>query len=222
MGSSQRKWLLVGVLAILLLGGGTAWAFYAFAPRPEPTPEPVVVEMKGAMQELVQDLRNGTPMENKTALLAKMATMGQEMRDLSPEQRKLAMKNFGMVATEYMKNYFSLPPEEQTKQLDAIIDMFQLGQKMASLFGGRRGDRDGQGDAAGGAGNGSGDQTSGQNGGPPGGNMTPEARDAQRREMISSMSTPEQRAMFAEYGRQLQQRAQQRGVTIGPPGRTGP
>jgi hypothetical protein len=223
MSSSQRKWLLVGVIALLLLGGGTFWAVQAFSPKPEPAPEPVVVEMKGAMQELVQDLRNGTPMENKTALLAKMAKMGQEMRDLSPEQRKLAMKNFGMVATEYMKNYFSLPPEEQTKQLDSVIDMFQLGQKMASLFGGRRGNRDGQADTGGAGGNSSGDQAQGQNGGGPGGdNMTPEARDAQRREMISSMSTPEQRAMFAEYGRQLQQRAQQRGVTLGPPGRSAP
>jgi hypothetical protein len=152
-------------------------------------------------------------MENKAALLAKMAQLGQEMRDLDPDQRKLAMKNFNAVAMEYMRNYFQLPKDEQTRQLDSIIDMFQLAQKMGNLFGGPRGNRDSQGQGAAGEGS----QTSadqGQNKGPDG--MTPEQRDNWRREMIGGMSTPEQRAMFGEYGRQLQQRAQERGVQIGP------
>jgi len=210
---NSRKWLWL-VLALLLLGGGTVWGLQALRTTEPPAPEPVVLEMKGAMQELAQDVRNGTPMENKAELLAKMARMGQEMRDLSPEQRKLAMKNFSAVATEYMKNYFSLPKEEQTKQLDSILDMFQLAQKMGNLFGARRRNPDGQGQGGEGSGNqGTGDQAQGQNGQPgPGG--TPEQRDAWQREMISSMSTPEQRAMFGEYGRQLQQRAQERGMNF--------
>jgi hypothetical protein len=207
---NSRKWLLIALVALLLLGGGTVWALQALRTPEPPAPEPVVLEMKGAMQELAQDVRNGTPMENKAELLAKMARMGQEMRDLNPEQRKLAMKNFSAVATEYMKNYFSLSREEQTKQLDSVLDMFQFAQKMGNLFGGRRRNPGGEG----GTGQGSGDQAQGQNGGQSGPGGTPEQRDAWQREMISSMSTPEQRAMFAEYGRQLQQRAQERGMNF--------
>jgi hypothetical protein len=212
---SRKWWLLLGLAVVLLLGGGTVWALHAFQTT-EPAPEPVVLEMKGAMQELAQDVRNGTPMANKAELLARMASMGQEMRDLSPEQRKLAMKNFNAVAGDFMKNYFSLSKEEQTKQLDSVIDMMQFAQKMGSLFGARRRNPDGQPQDQG-AGGGSGNQAStaaqGQNSG-PGGNMTPAQRDAWGRDMISNMTTPEQRAMFAEFGRQLQQRAQERGVSF--------
>jgi hypothetical protein len=215
MDSSKRIWLVIGVAVLLLLSGGTVWAFYALRTS-EPAPAPAVVEMNGAMKELTQDLRDGKSLENKTELLAKMAKMGQEMRDLSPEQRKLAMKNFGMVATDYMKNYFQLSKEEQTKQLDSVLNMFQLAEKMGNLFGGRR-NRDAQGEGQGaeaGGNQGAADRGQARFNGGPDGKMTPEKRDAWQREMISSMSTPEQRAMFAEYGRQLRQRAQERGMQL--------
>src|SRR5262249_51518868 len=153
---------------------------------------------------LAQDVREGRPLENKTELLTRMAKMGQEMQNLSPEQRKLAMKQFQAIASEHVTRHFTLSREEQIRELDAIIDLMQLGQKMQGLFG-RRGNRDGQGESQGQGGasaGGNGQAAPGENGGRPRSNMTPEERDIRRRQMIDT-TTPEQRASFNEYGRQL-------------------
>ncbi len=109
-------------------------------------------------------------------------------------------------------DFFDLPEDKRVAALDEQIDEME---KMRKRFEKRRAERAGSG-----GGPGAGGRPPG--GGPPGGNrgsMDEKQRNDMRKRMLDN-STPQQRAMFGEYFRQVEDRRRQRGLPPFPgPGR---
>lgn len=148
---------------------------------------------------------------------AQRDAMGEKMRALSDEQRREFFESGRQWMEDRMdarmKKFFTLSPEEQKKQLDEDIDRMQKGRRegRGGSWGGgdRRGSKEG--DAknsqtnAGNAKEGAKQEGRGQRHG------SPEGRSARRKQMLSN-SSPEQRAMRAEYRARMDTRMRERGL----------
>jgi hypothetical protein len=119
---------------------------------------------------------------------------GKEMEKLSPAERNRLFAERQRRSRERMQNYFKQPRQQQVALLDQDIKrMEQMRQQGGNQFGpGAQGNPT-------------------QNGRGP---SSAEDRDRRRRDRLDQ-STPEDRAMFAEYLSQLRARQQQRGM-MGP------
>ncbi len=176
---------------VILLLGGAAWAFGFFHRT-----DPAIAELQ---QLGSQAFDRSKPDAEREQLRQEFR---QKMDGLSDDQRRAFFDaNRGQWearAQERMNEYFKMTKAEQQKRLDEILDRIVKSQNQQQANAnqnqnGRRGNR---------------------------GNMT----DAQREERSKSRldrSTPKMRAQMDEFRRQLQTRAQQRGISLPDPGRGG-
>lgn len=228
----REKVVIAAVVIIMLLFlGGIAFAWW-YSGRPDPQLE--------RMRELREQIDNEQNPEKRREL---MREYFQGMRNLNEEQRTVlwAEMEENNRFNDRLRQFFSLPYEERIKQIDQEIDRMlemrrkweEMRQQRALQGNAPRGPRPGgtAGPPPGGAGNAGpgafGGKPSGFNrgpGGPPGGpqagqpgqsrrTLSSEERDRLRRLYLDHTS-PEMRAMRSEYRRLMQERMQQRGISI--------
>lgn len=133
------------------------------------------------------------------------------IRNLSDKERRKAFSNMREAMREAMDErmeaYFKLPQEERTAYLDEMIDRMKERRE-------RRKERE-KASAPGNSGGRSGESARDK---PREDNR---ARGTERRKDRIESSNPEQRARRAEFFKDLRKRAQERGVSMGGPGRRG-
>jgi hypothetical protein len=126
----------------------------------------------------------------------------QRLDGLSESQRRAffdANRNdWNQRIQQRMDEYFALPKAEQQKRLDEILN------RIVQARNSQQQNANGQGNRGGGGNRG-------------GRNMSDAARQARSKQRLDSTS-PKQRAQFAEFRRQLDTRAQQRGIQMGDQG----
>jgi uncharacterized membrane protein len=194
---NKRK-VMIGGIVILLLGGG-AWAF-GFFHRTDP-----------AIAELHQ---LGSQAFDKNLPDAQRDQLRQEFRqkmgDLSDDQRRAFFDaNRGQWearAQQRMDDYFKMTKAEQQKQLDEMLDRIVKARnsQQQKANANPQSQSGGRGDA--------------NRGGR--GTMTEAKREERSKDRLDR-STPKMRAQMVEYRKQLDTRAQQRGISLGDPGRGG-
>jgi hypothetical protein len=201
----MKRWLVF--LASLALGGAAAgwWMWSGSGVDPQVT----MVETRAA------ELFNATPKMTEEQRRAAWTEFRQSIDQLTPQQRDQLRQRrsaeFQRRDQQRLKQFFALAPAEQTRELDRRInEMQQWRQRRAQ----RRSQADGSGSALnrransstgaarGGGGRGEGRQDR---------NWTGADRNERRQRYLNS-TTPEYRAMRAEYARRLEQRLQQRGL----------
>jgi hypothetical protein len=200
----QNK-VIVAMIAILILAGG-AWAFGLFSGT-----DPAVAELQQmADQAFGQDM----PAAQESEFHQQFR---QKMDALTPEQREAffdANRDRGMQYMERrMNEFFAMPPQEQQKRLDEIIDRMTQPREGRPPGDGSR------------AGRGDGRRSGRGDGGRGGwGNMTEAQRDERSKRRLDHTS-PKMRAQFTEFRKKLEARAKERGITQlpgwGPGGRRG-
>lgn len=174
-----------GLLFFILIGA--AYAYFRT--------DPVVSEM----QQLRDEMMNNRDLPDADRR-AQWDNFRQRMDSLSDDQRRAVWESgrerFGR---QRMDEFFQLPPAEQKKRLDEMIDRMQVRQQNPNA----------------------------SRGGPPGGrgygggrNMTESQRDQRRKEMISR-TDPQMRARFDQFRQLLNDRMKERGIQPPPGGRMG-
>jgi hypothetical protein len=195
---NKRRAAISGALALVLVGIA-AWAFGFFSGT-----DPAVAEL----QQL------GSQMWDKNMPDAQRNQMRDEFRQrmdsMTEDQRRAffnsSREQWSQRSQQRMDEYFKLPKAEQTKRLDEILDRMVKGrnsqQQNASAT---------QANQNGGRGN----ANRGNRG-----SMTDAQREERSKKRLDR-STPKMRAQFTEFRKQLETRAQQRGINMGDPGRGG-
>ncbi|MGD9634753.1 MAG: hypothetical protein AB7G28_20595 [Pirellulales bacterium] len=176
---NKRK-TTITILAVLALAA-TAWAYFRT--------DPVVAEMQQLRDEMFNN-RDLPEAERR----AQWDNFRQRMDGLREDQRRAVWESgrdrFERFGRQRMDEFFQLPPAEQQKRLDEIIDRMQARQNNPN--GGRGGWGGGR-------------------------NMTEGQRDQRRKEMISR-TDPKMRAQFDQFRQMLGERMKQRGVQGSPGG----
>jgi uncharacterized membrane protein len=185
---NKRRAIISCVLSIMLVGFA-AWAFGFFNRS-----NPAVAELQqlGSQmwdRSLPDDQRN----QLRTDFRQRMESMTDDQRraffDANRDQWTGRMQ-------QRMDEYFAMPKADQQKRLDEILNRIAQAQKSQQQNASSQRNR-GAGNSRGG-----------------GRNMT----DAQREERSKrrlDRTTPKMRAQFSEFRRQLDSRAQQRGIQLG-------
>ena len=185
---NKRKAIISTLLTILLVGV-TAWAFGFFTRT-----DPAIAKL----QEI------GNQMQDKSLSDAQRNQLRddfrQNMRSMTDDQRRAFFDaNRGQWTgrmQQRMDEYFAMSKADQQKRLDDIIN-----RAVAA----RNSSQQGNGQAA----------NRGNRGGNRGGrNMTDAQREQRSKERLDRTS-PKMRAQVAEFRKQLDTRAQQRGIQLG-------
>lgn len=208
----NKKKLLIAVVVAVVMLGGLAWALL---PSAEDRQVAKVVELQ---EKLFSDQSRDMPSDERRQAFEELRT---EAEKLTPETRMQMMRDhpppFMRRMQENIVAYFDLPEDQRPAALDKAIDEMEQRRKEWEKRRAERGDRPpGERGPRGGPGGpgGAGGGPGGGRGGPPGGfnrNMTDEQRNQFRRRMLDNTS-PQQRAMFGEYFKQLEQRRKERGL----------
>ncbi len=181
----KKRTTIIGIVALLFLAVGGVWALGYFRG------DPVVTEMQQLRDQMLQN-RDLPEAERR----AQWDSFRQRMEGLTETQRTALWDSgrdrFQRFGQARMDEFFQLPPAEQKKRLDEIIDRMQQRQKNPNA--GR-----GQGSPAGPGGWGGGR------------NMTEAQRDQRRKEMISR-TDPKMRAQFDQFRQKLGDRMKERGL----------
>jgi hypothetical protein len=190
----SRKKVLIAAAAVAVLAG-LAWAFL---PAGEDAQVAKVVELQ---EKLFGEERQIPPEERRKAF----EELRTEADKLTPEQRGQMMRDhpppFMREMQQNIVAFFDLSEDQRKAELDKRIDEMEQRRREWEK---RRAER--------GAGNGGG--LGGRGGGPPGGfgrTTDPKQRNQMRKQMLDNTS-PQQRAMFSEYLKQLEQRRKERGL----------
>src|SRR6478752_5388059 len=192
---TKRRGLLSGVLTLVLVGIG-AWALGFFHAT-----DPAIAEL----QDLSKQMRDSNLTD---AQRNQMRTdFRQRLDSLSEAQRRSFFDanrgDWNQRMQQRMDEYFAMSKADQQKRLDEILNRMVQARNSQQQ--------------AGAQGNGQGNR-----GGNRGGqNMSDAARQARSKQRLDSTS-PKQRAQMAEFRRQLDTRAQQRGIPISTGGGRGP
>jgi hypothetical protein len=192
---NKRKATIGGVVILLL--GGAAWAFGFFSRT-----DPAVAELQ---QLGSQAFDRSLPDAQRDQLRQEFR---QKMDSLSDDQRRAFFdanrSQWEERSQQRMDEYFKLSKAEQQKRLDEILDRIVKARNSQQQ------------------------QANQQNQNNRGGNANRGGRrnmtDAQREERSKSRldrSNPKMRAQMTEFRKQLETRAQQRGIGLGDPGRGG-
>jgi hypothetical protein len=197
----NKKKLAIGIVAVLALAG-LAWAFLPAGEDPQVAK---VVELQNKLfSENPQ-----VPPEDRRKAFEELRT---EAEKLTEEQRMKMMRDnpppMMKQFQQHVVNYFDLPQDKRKAELDTAIDEMEKRRKEWEQ--GREPRRAQGGGPAGAAGGG----PRGPGGGGPGGfgrNLDQNQRNQFAKKMLDN-TTPQQRAMFGEYFRDLQQRRQERGL----------
>jgi hypothetical protein len=187
----NRRAVLSSVLTLVLVAFA-AWAFGFFHQT-----DPAVAEL----QDLGKQMRDSGLTD---AQRNQMRTdFRQRLDSLSEEQRRAffdANRNeWGQRLQQRMDEYFAMSKADQQKRLDEILNrMVQARNSQQQQNASGQGNR------------GTGGNRGGQN-------MSDAARQARSKQRLDN-TTPKQRAQTAEFRRQLDVRAQQRGIQVGGQG----
>ena len=188
----KKRNVLLTVL-LVAIAGGLAWAFL-----PE-GPDPQVAKVVELQKQLFSE-DSQVPREERRKAFGELR---QEIEKLSPEQRDQMRRDnpppFMRRMQDNIVAYFDLPEDQRTAALDEQIDEMEERRKGGER---RRAER------------GEGGERGGRGMGRPGGsgrNMDASQRNQRRKRMLDNTS-PQQRAMFGEYFKQLAQRRQARGL----------
>jgi len=187
---SRNKKTVVALLVVL----GIAAVAYAFLPA---GPDPDVVRVQ-QMQEKLFDPNAKMSDDDR---MKGFREMGEASRNLTDEQRMQVMRENPMAKRmrQSVVDYFDAPENERMAMLDKHIDE---GEKMRKEFEKRMKDRQ----AKGGGGPG------GFGGGPPRGAGGPGGDRNERAKKMLDNTSPQERAMFGEYFKQMSDRRKQRGL----------
>jgi hypothetical protein len=182
--SNRKTITAAGILAALLLCVFLYWMF---------RPNPQLTKVKEMRRELVADTsRNLSPQERR----ARLEALRKEQAKLTSAERKQLADEGRKRRKAAMEHYATLSKAEKNKVLDQQIDRMQaMRRQMQQANANGRGNVNGFGFPQGGAG--------------PG--PSPEERERRRKEMLDS-TTPEERAQFDQYRKDLQARMTQRGI----------
>ena len=206
--TKYRKWIVLaaGLFALVGLSAG-AYRYY----RPDP--------QLAKIRELGEQMRTAgreMPNEQRRELFRQMR---QQTRSLTPDQQEQLRKEREDRRREEMKKFFQMSKEDQTAYLDRIIkqgeerrQQWQQNQQ-ANQQGNQQADNQRRQQQ----------QQAGQGPPPRGqGNRTgsDEDRDRRRREMLDR-STPEDRAMAAEFRKMMNERRKELGLPPMQGGRGG-
>ncbi len=186
-------------LALVLAGGGSLWAWWHFRDDPE------IARMIALGEQMRADSKN-LPEDKRREMWSQF---GEEMRQLSPDQRQALFAanrdRWQERAKEEMEQFFELPPADRKKALDKRIDEEERRKKESQKRRAQQTAKSGQ--TNGGMRNG---QFAGR-----GQNRTAEEKSARRNQMLDR-SSPEERAMCAEYRRLMDERRRERGLPASP------
>jgi hypothetical protein len=186
-------------LALVLVGGGSLWAWRHFRDDPE------IARMTALGEQVRADSKN-LPEDKRRELWRQF---GEEMRQLSPDQRRALFaanrERWQEREQQSMEDFFALAPPDRQKALDKRIDEDERRKKEAQKRRAQQGTKVGQG---------GGPMRTGQFAG-RGQNRTLEEKSARRNQMLDR-SSPEQRAMRAEFRRLMDERRRQRGLPPSP------
>lgn len=185
---NKRRAVVSGALTILLVGLA-AWMFGFFN-----RPDPAVAEL----QQL------GSQMWDKNlpdAQRNQLRTDFRQRMELMTEDQRRAFFNANRAEwdgrmRERMDEFFAMSKADQQKRLDEILNRIVQARSSQQQNANSRGDR--------GAGNNRGGRR----------NMTDAQRDERSKRRLDH-TTPKMRAQFAEFRKQLDARAQQRGIQLG-------
>ena len=189
----KNKKVLIALVAVVVLGG-LAWAFIPSAADRQVAK---VVEL----QEKLFTENSNIPREQRRQAFEELRN---EAEKLTPEQREKMMRDnpppFARQMQQQVVAYFDLPDDKQKAHLDKQIDEME---KRRADWDKRRSERGKQGDGPRGG------------GGPPGGGFgrsTDPSKQAEMRKKMLDNTSPQQRAMFGEYFKQLEDRRKERGL----------
>jgi hypothetical protein len=198
---NKRKVTIGGVVILLVFAA--AWAFGFFDRS-----DPAIAELQ---QIGSQAFDRNLPDAQRDQLRQEFR---QKMDGLSDDQRRAFFDaNRGQWeerAQQRMEKYFKLTKSEQQKRLDEILDRIVKGrnsqqqrqQQQANAGQGNQNNRGGDANRGGRR------------------NMTETQREDRSKSRLDR-STPKMRAQMVEFRKQLEGRAQQRGINLGDPGRGG-
>lgn len=195
---SRNKKTVMALLVVL----GIAAVAYALLPA---GPDPDVVRVQ-QMQEKLFDPNAKMSDDDR---MKGFREMGEASRNLTDEQRMQIMRENPMAKRmrQSVVDYFDLPEKDRVALLDKHIDEME---KMRKDFAKRMKDRQAKG----------GGPPGGFGGGPPGGGPggprgaggpSGSDRNERAKKMLDNTS-PQERAMFGEYFKQMSDRRQQRGL----------
>jgi hypothetical protein len=199
MSSSRRNLIIgAGIIAAVLLGALLYWMW---------RPNPQLTKVREMRRELSADSgRKLSPQERRDRFEA----LRQEQAKLTAAERKQLADEARKRRKADIAHYFTLSKKEKTAALDQQIDRMEAMRKQMQAA-----NSTGRGNPSG-AGNNFGF------GQPPNGptsaaNQSTEERERRRKEMLDS-TTPEERAQFDQYRKDLQARMAQRGISPTPAG----
>lgn len=194
----MKKKNVFAVLLLLAVASGLAWAYWPAGPDPQ-------IAKVAELQELAfKPDSKATPEERRKTFEA----LRTEAEKLTPEQRGELMRTnpppFMREMQKTINDFAELPEEKRKEFLDKHIDRMEARRKeMQKRFADR-----GAGGAPGGGPPG---------GGPPGGGrggfggMDPQRRQEMQKKMLDNTS-PDDRAKFGLFFREMTQRRQERGM----------
>jgi len=191
----RKRAVLALVLLLLLLAGAGAYRRFR--------PDPGLAKVQALQQQLRAQAARNLPPERRRELWQQFRAAA---RTLAPQQRRELEKDRRRARQKQLKEYFTLSKRERVAYLDRQIDRLQA--RLREQQQNRPGARGGNGTAvAGGRGPGAG----GRGAGGAGGASSPQDR-LQRRMAWLDQTTPEERAQWSAYRKDLNQRLQQRGL----------
>jgi hypothetical protein len=210
----RRKWRRwVGLLLLLLLIGGAAWAA---------RPNPHLARAKELQTVLFSpEAKNLSPEERK----AKFEQYRAAVKQLNDDQKWELSAPMREKQKAEMDRYFAMTPQEKVKHLDALIDRaekarkeWEQRQKAGKAGGGPgKGPGGGPGGPGGGFGfgppGGGGGGGGGKAGGPGGRPRTPDEIESRKKKALDR-TTPEERAQRDQFRRDLENRRKQRGLPV--------
>jgi hypothetical protein len=214
---------IVGLAALtavaLLVAWLAGWLRFGTDPRVKE-----ILDLQEQARQRYAQKGGPTNLADATAAATSMMEIRQRVEQLPPHLRpqveQAGGNMFRAAFRERIDRYFALPPQQRQAEIDRQIDQdemmrkaFEAGSAVMGAFGG------GQGSGGQGAGGqaGAGQQGPGQ---PPGrgpwGSQSEEERNRWRKSMIDR-TTPQERARYTEYRRNVDARREQRGLpSMGP------
>lgn len=207
-----KQWFGVSlILLFTVIGGRWVWGYWSEQSQ--------VNKVERLRDELFSEASRELPEEDRRA---RWEELRAEAERLSPEQRDRlrdeGRQRWEQHAEQRLTEFFALAPAERKAELDRQIDQMEAWRKRAEQ---RRNSEEGRSGGRGGPGRGQDGASAGASADGPGTgggssrfrsrSSDPERRNERRRERLDS-TTPEQRARWTEYRRQLTERRAERGL----------
>jgi hypothetical protein len=184
---NKRKAIISTVLTVLLVGLA-AWAFGFFSRT-----DPAVAEL----QQLGSEMRDPNLTDAQRNQLR--SDFGQRMGSMTQDQRRAFFDanrdQWSGRMQQRMDEYFAMSKAEQQKRLDDILNRAVAARNSPQQ--------------------GNGQANRGNRGGNRGGRNMTDAQREQRSKQRLDRTNPKMRAQVAEFRKQLDTRAQQRGIQLG-------